>query len=250
MTSPISVQLYSLRAETAQDFEGVLRRLGAVGFVGVEPAGMLGLAPERFRAIVDEVGLTVSSSHSPLPVGDRANQILDENETIGSTLVIAGGGPADMLDADAVKRTAELFNEAASNAAARGITIGYHNHWWEFDHEVDGERPYDLLQRLVDPSIFLEVDTYWVKVGGLDPVDVITAAGPRARLLHIKDGPIEPRTPHTAVGEGNMDVPAIIAAGTSAEWHVVELDECGTDMFEAVEKSFRYLVGAGLSSGR
>jgi sugar phosphate isomerase/epimerase len=250
MTAPISVQLYSLRAETAQDFEGVLRRLAAIGYVGVEPAGLLGLAPDRFRSIVDELGLTVSSAHSQLPVGNATNAVLDENEAIGATLVIAGGRPDDFADADAVKQTAERFNEAAANAAARGITIGYHNHWWELDHEIDGETPYDLLQRLMDPSIFVEIDTYWAKVGGHDPVDVITAAGPRARLLHIKDGPVEPRTPHVAVGAGNMDVPAIIAAGTAAEWHIVELDECGTDMFEAIEASHRYLVGAGLSAGR
>jgi hypothetical protein len=54
----------------------------------------------------------------------------------------------------------------------------------------------------------------------------------------------------TAAGDGVVDLVAVLTAGTFAEWHVVELDECGTDMFEAVEKSQRYLVGAGLSSGR
>jgi hypothetical protein len=30
----------------------------------------------------------------------------------------------------------------------------------------------------------------------------------------------------------------------------VELDRCDTDMFEAVERSYDYLVGNGLSTGR
>jgi len=250
MAPPISVQLYSLRAETADDFEGVLRRLGTAGFVGVEPAGLLSLTPERFRSLVDEAGLRVSSAHVPLPVGGDANAVLDEQDAIGNDLLIAGAGPADFVDSDSVRRTADVFNEAAANARARGMTIGYHNHWWEFDHRIDGEVPYDLLARLLDPSIFFEIDIYWVKVGGLEPADVIAGAGPRARLLHVKDGPLEPRTPMTAVGAGKVDIGSALEAGTAAEWHVVELDECGTDMFEAVEASHRHLVGSGLSAGR
>ncbi len=33
------------------------------------------------------------------------------------------------------------------------------------------------------------------------------------------------------------------------KWLVVELDACATDMFEAVEQSYRYLVGNGLARG-
>jgi sugar phosphate isomerase/epimerase len=164
--------------------------------------------------------------------------------------VIAGGRPADFADADAIARLAERFNAAAELAKGRGMEVGYHNHWWEFDHDVDGEVPYDRMLSLVDPSVFVEVDIYWVQVGGKDPAAVVSALGPRARFLHVKDGPLEPKTPMTAAGDGAVDLPAVLAAGVHAEWHVVELDECGTDMFEAVEKSHRYLVGAGLSSGR
>jgi hypothetical protein len=54
----------------------------------------------------------------------------------------------------------------------------------------------------------------------------------------------------TAVGEGVMDFPGIIQAGEgSTEWLIVELDRCATDMMEAVEKSYKYLVGKGLARG-
>jgi hypothetical protein len=33
------------------------------------------------------------------------------------------------------------------------------------------------------------------------------------------------------------------------QWLIVELDECATDMLEAVEKSYRYLVEKGLGRG-
>jgi sugar phosphate isomerase/epimerase len=48
--------------------------------------------------------------------------------------------------------------------------------------------------------------------------------------------------PMTALGGGVMDVPAVVrAARGRAEWLIVELDRCATDMFTAVEESFRYL---------
>jgi sugar phosphate isomerase/epimerase len=47
----------------------------------------------------------------------------------------------------------------------------------------------------------------------------------------------------TAVGEGTVDMPAVLeAAQAHAEWLIVELDECATDMMEAVDKSYRYLA--------
>jgi len=35
----------------------------------------------------------------------------------------------------------------------------------------------------------------------------------------------------------------------TAEWHIVELDRCATDMMMAVANSYAYLVGEGLSRG-
>jgi hypothetical protein len=69
-------------------------------------------------------------------------------------------------------------------------------------------------------------------------------------LLHIKDGPAVRGEPMVAVGDGVLDVPSIIQAGAgSTQWLIVELDACATDMMEAVEKSYDYLVGKGLARG-
>ena len=75
--------------------------------------------------------------------------------------------------------------------------------------------------------------------------------GSRAPLLHIKDGPAVRDEPHVAVGDGVLDFHAIVrAAGDVAEWLIVELDHCATDMLEAVAKSCHYLVNEGLGHGK
>jgi hypothetical protein len=44
-----------------------------------------------------------------------------------------------------------------------------------------------------------------------------------------------------------MPVADILAAAPSAEWHVVELDRCATDMLAALEQSLDWLACHGLA---
>jgi sugar phosphate isomerase/epimerase len=71
---------------------------------------------------------------------------------------------------------------------------------------------------------------------------VVHGSANRAPLLHLKDGPADdPKAPMTALGDGAMDLPAILAA-SHASWHIVELDRCAGDMWRAIEDSFHYLT--------
>jgi len=75
--------------------------------------------------------------------------------------------------------------------------------------------------------------------------------GSRAPLLHSRDGPAVKGQPHVAVGEGVIDVLAIVKTGEGhTEWLIVELDQCGTDMLTAIAKRCKYLVGGGLARGK
>ena len=119
-----------------------------------------------------------------------------------------------------------------------------------FSTRIDDRPAHEVLFEQLHPEIFAEVDVYWAQVGGSDPVEVVRSLGSRARLLHMKDGPADsPKSANTAVGDGVVDLTGI-ASVADAEWYIVELDRCETDMFEAVEQSYRYLVGEGLARGR
>ena len=250
-TTPLSVQLYSLREQAAHDFPAVLARLGAAGFVGVELAGFNHLTPAEFGTCLDDTGLVVSSAH--VASGDGFVPMLADVQSVGcSTAVIPSVPPDGFTDLDAVKRTADMLNASNEIARAAGATLGYHNHWWEFEQIFEGRSAFLHLYDHLADDIFVELDCYWTKVGGADPIEVITTFfGDRVRLLHVKDGPADvPENSMVAVGSGSMDIPAILAAAPHAAWHVVELDRCDGDMFEAVKASYRYLVGNGLSRGR
>jgi sugar phosphate isomerase/epimerase len=251
MPAPISVQLYSLREEAKRDFPAVIERLGRIGYAGVETAGLHGLAPAEVRRRVADAGMAISSTHQPAPIGENANRILDEQQALGcELLVVPMAAPERFATDDAVRALAGELSEAHANAQARGIRLGYHNHWWEFQAQLGGKSAHERLLELVPPEVFAEVDCYWARVGGADPAAVVARLGARAALLHVKDGPGDDfRAPQTAVGDGKLDYARILGAG-AARWHVVELDRCATDMFEAIERSFRFLVGRGLARGR
>lgn len=249
MTSPapIAVQLYSLRDALQTDLPGVLTRLAEIGFVGVEPFG--GQDHAQVAKLCRDLGLTVGSAHLPAPVGDAQASTLQAAEAYGLKRIIVPWQPQELFETqDGIKQVCDMLNEANKVARANGLELGYHNHWGEVAI-VDGRPAYQIMIDQIDPDIFFEVDTYWVKTGGLDPVEVVKGLGSRAPLLHIKDGPAVMGESMVAAGEGVMDIPAIVAAG-SAEWLIVELDKCDTDMMTAVEKSYNYLTSKGLAHGK
>ncbi len=249
---PISVQLHSLREQAAKDFEGVLRRLGDVGFVGVEVAGFHDLTPKQFAAVVQESGLVTSSAHLTDLSPDGLNAALDDLQEIGCDVAVCAFLPPERFaDLDAIQRSADALNKANDIARARGLSLGYHNHWWEFSTNLDGQTAWSALIERLDTTVFAELDIYWTTLGGADPRQVIADLGDRLWLLHVKDGQCDaPESPMVAVGSGTLDIPAILTSAPTAKWHIVELDRCATDMFTAIADSYRYLVDSGLSQGR
>jgi sugar phosphate isomerase/epimerase len=249
---PISVQLYSLRKEVADDFPAVLTRLGAKGYPGVELAGFGGLAPGALTQALADAQLVVSSAHIGFGTPDDFAAALDAHQPIGCDTVVIPSLPVERFaDLAGVRAAAETINTAFGLAQARGMTLGYHNHWWELAPMPDGRPALLHLFDDVSPEVVAEVDIYWAQVGGSDPKAIVTELGARIGLLHVKDGPADvPQSPMVAVGDGAVDVEGVLAASPTARWHIVELDRCATDMFEAVERSYDYLVGSGYSKGR
>ncbi len=244
MTAPIGLQLYSVREFLIKDFSGIIHKIARMGYTGIETAGFPdGIKPAQAKEIFDDHGLIVTSSHSPLPLGDDKRKILDTLAAIGCPHLVSPWMDPDYYSSkDKMKSLAETFNKAYSVAVENGLKFSIHNHTFEFDLFNDEPTIYTLIEYL-EPGINFQLDTYWIKVAGIEPSEVVLKLGNRAPLLHIKDGPATLNGDMTAVGDGVVDVPAIIKAGKpNTEWLIVELDRCATDMLEAVEKSHRYLA--------
>ena len=240
MATPIGIQLYTVREQLAKDYEGVVRQLAAWGCECFETAGFPGSTPEAAAALMKELGTPVLAMHVPPPVGANEQPVIETAKLLGCKRLVMTKGPDSFKDDAAVKATCEEANLALKNAQAHGMGFGLHNHWWEFE-ERNGRRVIDQMLEWLDPGVFLEVDIYWVHVAGLDPAQTIERLGKRVKLLHVKDGPAKQGEPMKALGEGVVNLAACLEAATHAEAFFVELDDCATDMMEAVRKSFDWI---------
>lgn len=246
------VQLYTLR-DAGDDLLTMVPKLGAMGYEGVELYGgqLTGLDPAEVLNALGEAAMTISSAHCGLgPDGGVDEAELDRLQAVGVDTVINPMIP-ELPDADTVAATAEQFSAAAAQLAARGLAFGIHNHFWELKPLADGRPGLLHLYEQLDPSVVAEVDVYWAQVGGLDAAALVAELGERVRFLHVKDGPADdPSAPMVAVGSGVVDIPAILRANPVVEWHLVELDQCATDMYTAVAESRSYLGELGLTAER
>lgn len=243
----LGLQLYTVRDAVAADLQGALRRVAEAGYAGVETMGTYGMAPGDLAAVLDTHGLEWIAAFTGLPDDASLDALAQAGcrEIVLPFLEFDGfSGPA------AITRAATRISEVAAVLAEHGLTVGYHNHHWEFA-PIDGVPALQRLFAECDARVFAEVDVYWARVGGVDPASLVAALGERVRRVHVKDGPArDAAQPMVAVGEGALDIPVVLAAAKYSEWHVVELDECDTDMFEAVEASARYLLDLGMTRGR
>jgi sugar phosphate isomerase/epimerase len=247
---PIALQLYSVREALTQAFAATVRQVAAIGYAGVEPYAFPGTTPEAAGQLFGELGLVVPSCHSPMPLGEKKNEVLETMAAIDCRRIVSGLGPDQFKTADLVRAACDRFNEAHAVAADNGLSFGIHNHWWEFE-SLDGRLVFELMLELLHPDIFFQIDTYWVKTAGPDPADIVHRLGRRAPLLHVKDGPAIKDAPMVAVGQGSLDFRSIVTAGEgNIQWLIVELDHCATDMMTAVADSYDYLAHEGLGHGR
>jgi len=243
----ITVQLYSLRDALEADFEGTIRKLAAIGYPCVEPAGFHGRKPAEVAKLLANLNLTAPTAHYGLPLGDAKNEIIETALELGHHYLITGvppGGQDDYTTTDQVKAIAEQYCIAADNVAAHGLQVGYHNHDWDLA-EFEGQPAYHTFLAHTPESVLWEADLFWIARAGIDPVEFLQEIGPRGKVLHFKDGHITDRsidTPYLPAGQGEIDLIAAAKVGKDAEYIAVELDAYDGDMLEAVEQSFLYLT--------
>jgi sugar phosphate isomerase/epimerase len=241
---PIAVQLYSVREQLAGDFEGTLRRIAAMGYAGVEFAGMYGDSPSSAFALCRELGLQIPAAHFNFNADDADAQIAQLASSGVSTLICAWLPPQRFETLESVRQVAQELNVMNEKARAHGLRFAYHNHDFEFTERAGVGIPHDVLRELTDTAVAFELDIYWIKVAGLDPAAVIGQVGNRAPLLHVKDGS-GARDAMLPLGQGIIDIAGAVRAGSAAEWLVVELDATQGDMMNAIEESLRYLKALG-----
>jgi len=239
----VALQLYTVRHALEQDAEATLRLIREAGYLAVETAPLpQNLTPRRLADLLRNVGLDITAAHCDLPLGTCQASVLEMAAELGAPRIIWHGWPRDPA-CDSIagfRRLADRYISAFEVARNHGLEFGLHNHWWEYEM-LEGVCPYQWLHDYLPAEVFFELDVYWVQTASMDPLQVLAELTARVHMLHLKDGPARHGEPMTALGEGRVDIAAIVrAAQPSVEW-VVELDECATDPLDAARRSLQFL---------
>ncbi|MDG2027699.1 MAG: sugar phosphate isomerase/epimerase [Acidimicrobiales bacterium] len=223
----------------------LVERIASMGYDGVEltPDWLTDDRLDELSTALSAAGLAVSGALIGADGSAFEQRTVDRLHSLDvDTVTVLAMGSEHFADRSSVERTADHLDRLAALAAGHGLRLGYHNHTWEVATSIEGRPALELLFDRVDPAVVAEVDVYWVACADSDPAELVERLADRVRLLHLKDGPCCGFDDDmVAVGDGDLDVAAVLRASHNADWHVVEMDQCAGDIFDALAASCRYL---------
>ena len=207
------LQLYSLREQFKKDVPGTLQQINKWGIREIEGGGTYGLSLDEYKKMLSDNNLTmvsVGADFEQLKTNPQA--AVDEAKRFNAKYVVCFWIPHKDNDFNIsnVKEAVEVFNNAGKILQENGISLCYHAHGFEFRPFEKGTL-FDYLVANTNPHYFnFEMDVFWVKHPGQDPVALLKKYPNRFLLMHLKDR--KPGTPGNQ--NGNADVETNVVLGT------------------------------------
>jgi inosose dehydratase len=203
----VQLNAFPIDPKNFQSFLDALAQVRQIGYQGFESSfrnvsGQFA-APEPARRSIEQTGLTFFGVHIFFP-NEGPNRGYDQQTHIaapsvyepvarggaalGAQHLILSGAPA--ADADGLKRKIDALNAAGRVAQSAGITVAYHNHWWEFESKI-GEPAISEIEALytqTDPAlVHFVLDAGHAYRGGADVPAFVRAHSRRIVGFHLRD---------------------------------------------------------------
>lgn len=251
----IGLQLYSLRNQFKTDVPGTLKIINDWGITNVEGGGTYGLSMDEFQGLLKKNNLdvvSVGAGYDDLKDG-KVDKIIENANAFGAKYVMCAwiSHEGNKFDIEKTKEATEVFNTAGKKLKEAGITLAYHAHGYEFRPYEDGTL-FDYMAKNAEHFAF-EMDVYWVKHGGEDPLALLNRYPDKFVLLHLKDmehGVKGNDTGHEDVetnvvlGTGQVDIAGVVKRSKElgfVKYMFIE-DECSR-VVEQVPQSLEFLAG-------
>jgi sugar phosphate isomerase/epimerase len=223
---PIGVQLYSVRNELKTDFNGVIEKIGKMGYQGVEFASLMERQhkPAELRKLLDDNGLKACGTHTPLQTlqGDALKATIELHKTLGNNFLICPSLPVKTLEN--WQNVAKQFNDIAAKCKEQGMFTGYHAHATDFTLKFDGKTAWEVFFDNTGPDVIHQIDVGNTLSGGGDPLAMIKKYPGRTKTSHIKE---HGGDKNAAIGEGQVDWKTYFETYETIggiEWYVVEYE--------------------------
>lgn len=251
--APVGLQLYSFREAFKTDVPGTLAKIKAFGFRDLEIAGLYGMPAADFRKLLDANGLRAISYGADFnDLKENIPQIVADAQALGAKYVMCAWAPhaGDTFTLRDADEAIEVFNTAGRLLADNKLMFCYHPHGFEFQPYQNGTF-FDYLAKNMDARYAnFEMDVFWVKHPGQDPVALLKKYPKRFLLSHLKDR--KPGTPGNQTGHADVETNVVLGQGdvgigafmkvarkSSIKYHFIE-DESSRVM-EQMEPSLDFL---------
>ena len=231
------IQMYSLRDISSVNLDEALKTAAELGYKSVEFAGFFGNSAEEVSAMLEKYGLACSGTHSNFDelINDFDGTV-KYHKAIGNKLYIIPS--YDLRTKEKLDTFIDKCNELGPKLHEFGIELAFHNHAGEFKPNEDGIIPYPEIEKRT--NISLELDTYWLFVAGLDPVETVERLKDRVRCIHLKDGSLDGKG--CSLGSGSAPVAAVREKAMELGLEIiVESEGLNPTGKEEVERCISYL---------
>ena len=169
----IGLQLYSLRNKFKTDVPGALAAIKSWGIHEIEGGGTYGLPMDEYKKLLAQNNLqmiSVGADFNELAKNPQA--AIDEAKAFGAKYIMCAWIPhnGDEFTNEDLKKAVDVFNAAGKQIHDAGLSFCYHPHGYEF-RPYEGGTQFDYLVQHTNPEyVNFEMDVFWVKHPGQDPV--------------------------------------------------------------------------------
>jgi sugar phosphate isomerase/epimerase len=151
------------------------------------------------------------------------------------------------------KAAVDMMNRAGAILKKNGVTLQYHPHGYELIPHEDGTLLDYMLQNVTEAEF--QMDVYWIKNGGGDPVEYLQKYPGRFQTLHLKDrlpGSENNTTGQSDVennvvlGEGDVGIAAVVeeAQKQGIKYYFIEDESSRSE--RQIPQSIEYLKNLGV----
>jgi len=249
----IGLELYSLRNQFKIDVPGTLAKIKNWNIHEIEGGGSYGLPIDEYKKLLAQNNLKMISIAADFEqLAKNPQAAISEAKAFGAQYIVCFWIPhsGNEFTIDDIKKAIEVFSSAGKQIHEAGLSFCYHPHGYEF-RPYEGGTLFDYLVQHTDSRYLnFEMDVFWVKHPGQDPVALLEKYPNRFLLMHLKDrkpgtegnqnGNADEET-NVVLGQGDVNIAAVMKAAKKIGIKHYFIEDESSRSEEQIPKSLAYL---------
>ena len=249
----ISIQLYTTRKFTP--YREILKFISSTGIKNIELFALSDFDEKELKDLFQEYNLTSLSAHVSFESLNNLQEIINKIKSLNIKHVIIPAPKAlpgkefkdffnlnesEWIDfGKEISSYIKIFND-------NNLTLGYHNHSFEFNKLSNGKYPMELILDQ-NENLKFEIDLGWATAGNVNPIEWIDKYNNRIIACHLKDfytkNNMLEHSNQCSIGEGFINWRELLKKISNTPCEVIAIEHDDPKNYkEYIKKSLDYLI--------